>query len=238
MFLYRLSVMSRRRIFPSPIALAIAAIVASSARTPSSYMRPFATAFVAVVHRHGPSGVTSSRISSRCSTDLNGRHHRGSLENHFYMDGDEDGYIDKRQLEYPHNVNHVHIDNRPHGYRDPQAQMEMPNNVYIDGELHVGGYGPRKKSANDIEPAEAYEILDLPDGCADKTTIKKAYYDLVAKVRSCNQTIAYKLRTAVRRGTTKVMLDIYYLSIALTSHSHLSIKYIYLSVYLSLYPSM
>lgn len=136
-----------------------------------------------MVHERRP----TSNGGTVTTTILNGHHHhRGPLENHFYLDGDEDGYIDKRQLEYPHNVNHIHIDHRNHGYRDPQAQMEMPNNVFIDGELHVdgsGGYPPRRSKSNGVEPIEAYQILGLPDGCADKATIKKAYYDLVAKVR-------------------------------------------------------
>jgi len=60
--------------------------------------------------------------------------------------------------------------------------MEMPNNVYIDGESHGSAGSPqRRKKSNELEPPEAYQILGLRDGCTDKATIKRAYYDLVAK---------------------------------------------------------
>ena len=72
-------------------------------------------------------------------------------------------------------------DGRPHGYRDSQAVLEMPNNVYIDGEFHGSAGRPPRKKSNAIDPPEAYQILGLPDGCIDKAKIKKAYYEMVAK---------------------------------------------------------
>ena len=72
-------------------------------------------------------------------------------------------------------------DGRPHGYRDSQAVLEMPNNVYIDGEFHGSAGRSSRKKSNEINPPEAYEVLGLPDGCIDKAKIKKAYYEMVAK---------------------------------------------------------
>lgn len=72
-------------------------------------------------------------------------------------------------------------DDRPHGYRDSQAVLEMPNNVYIDGEFHGSAGRSTRKKSNEIDPPEAYQILGLPDGCIDKAKIKKAYYEMVAK---------------------------------------------------------
>ena len=113
------------------------------------------------------------------------------IENHIFIDTPTD------RLEIG---NHIHIDNqqsssnksntsnnnndsdgRPHGYKDPQAQMEMPNNVYIDGELHgdAARYPPRKKK--NMEPKEAWEVLQLKQGCIEKAVIKEAYYNLVSK---------------------------------------------------------
>ena len=125
--------------------------------------------------------VGSGRSAVLQKTRLCGKRWRydSPLENHIRVDDDNDvpdggNYSSGRRQS---SVN----DGKPHGYRDDQAVMEMPNNVYIDGEFHGSADNPRRKKSNELDPPEAYQILGLKDGCTDKATIKKAYYDLVAK---------------------------------------------------------
>lgn len=158
---------------PFPLALTVAAIIAASASPCSAFvaLRQDITA---------GSGVT---------THL--KNHRRPLENHIFID--EGGYRDERSstdgkeqdmMSNSNSGSHfIHIDDgRPHGYRDPQAVMEMPNNVFIDGVDHgdAGGRPKKRKGEDELTPSQAREILGLPESCVDKTIIKKAYYDLVA----------------------------------------------------------
>ena len=99
------------------------------------------------------------------------------LENHIRIDDDvpDGGNYSSGRPRNPID------DGKPHGYRDDQAVMEMPNNVYIDGDLRGSAGNPKRKKSTELDPPEAYQILGLKDGCTDKAKIKKAYYDLVAK---------------------------------------------------------
>ena len=124
--------------------------------------------------------VGSNRSAGPRKTRLCGKKWRydSPLENHIRVDDDVPHDGDSSSGVRPRSsVN----DGKPHGYRDDQAVMEMPNNVYIDGEFGGSAGNPKRRKSNELDPPEAYQILGLKDGCTDKAAIKKAYYDLVAK---------------------------------------------------------